>query len=364
MPRALPSSPTTTLRLRKRVHALAWLTLLVALVHWAVLQGLPLVMASFDGDAGLDGTTITQPLVTRTIEAPKPPTPPPPAPVQRPAPPLPPRIVESLDSVSNAALAPVDIVQAATNTVAPEPAQPAPQPAAETIADTPAQPPADLPDAGVVRNYALPGSVRLKYDIKGEVKGFPYFANGELLWLHDGKAYEARLEISHFLLGSRVQTSKGQLGVQGLEPVRFGDKVRSEVAAHFERSKGKVSFSANTPDAPLLPGAQDQLSVFVQLSAMLGGEPNRFVPGTDIPFQAVGPRSSEMWVFKVGDLEKLSLPGGEVQAVHLSRAPAGEYDPRVEVWLAPTMAYLPVRIRLTQGNGDFVEQQWRDTQKP
>lgn len=204
----------------------------------------------------------------------------------------------------------------------------------------------------------------MKYDIKGEVKGFPYFANGELLWLHDTKTYDARLEISHFLLGSRVQTSKGKLGGQGLEPVRFGDKVRSEVAAHFERSKGKVSFSANTPDAPLLPGAQDQLSVFVQLSAMLGGEPNRFASGTDIPFQAVGPRSSEMWVFRVGDLERLTLPGGEISAVHLSRAPVGEYDPRVEVWLAPTMAYLPVRLRLTQSNGDFVEQQWRDTQKP
>jgi hypothetical protein len=248
--------------------------------------------------------------------------------------------------------------------VATEPAEPATSPVAQTATEAPAPPATSLPEAAISRNYALPGSVRLKYDIRGEVKGFPYFVYGELLWLHDGKTYDARLEISHFLLGSRVQTSKGQAGPQGLEPLRFGDKVRSEVAAHFERNKGKVSFSANTPDAPLLPGAQDQLSVFVQLASMLGGEPNRFPAGTEIPFQAVGPRSSEWWVFKVGEMEKLTLPGGEVDAVKLSRAPVGEYDQRVEVWLAPVMSYLPVRIRLTQGNGDFVEQQWRGTQKP
>jgi len=341
---------------------------MVVLLHWAVLQGLPMVMASFDGEADVDQPSNIQPFVTRAIEAPQPPPLPQPAPPPATTPPRP-QPANQPGLTSNPAPALTDIAQKATNTVAPEPTvPPAPDPTppaeAPPVPPPPTQPAAGLPDAAMLVNYAIPGSVRLKYDIKGEVKGFPYFANGELLWLHDTKTYDARLEISHFLLGSRVQTSKGQLGGQGLEPMRFGDKVRSEVAAHFERSKGKVSFSANTPDAPLLPGAQDQLSVFLQLSAMLGGEPNRFAAGTDIPFQAVGPRSSEMWVFKVGELEKLTLPGGQVSAVHLSRAPVGEYDLRVEVWLAPTMAYLPVRLRLTQSNGDFVEQQWRDTQKP
>ncbi|MEI6197677.1 MAG: hypothetical protein WCS42_25465, partial [Verrucomicrobiota bacterium] len=71
--------------------------------------------------------------------------------------------------------------------------------------------------------------------------------------------------------------------VLGLEPTRFGDKVRSEVAAHFDREKNKVTFSANTPDVPLLPGAQDQLSILLQLAAMLGAEPHRFPQGTTLP---------------------------------------------------------------------------------
>jgi hypothetical protein len=136
------------------------------------------------------------------------------------------------------------------------------------------------------------------------------------------------------------------------------------VAAHFERNKGKVSFSANTPDVPLLLGAQDHLSIFIQLAAMLGGDPDRFTEGVTVPFQAVGPRSSEWWVFKVGAAEALTLPGGSVKAVKLTRDPSGEYDSRVEVWLAPEMNFLPVRIRLSQPNGDFVEQLWSSTREP
>ncbi|MFM2051352.1 MAG: hypothetical protein RL682_1843 [Pseudomonadota bacterium] len=210
----------------------------------------------------------------------------------------------------------------------------------------------------------LPAPVRIKYNVKGEVKGFPYFANAELLWLQDGKTYDARLEISHFLLGSRVQTSKGLISAQGLEPIRFGDKVRSEVAAHFERDKGKVIFSANTPEAELLPGAQDQLSVLLQISTLIGSDPTRYSRGTQLPFQTIGPRSAENWVFTAGELEKITLHSGETTGLKFTRPPTSEFEPRLEVWFGPDAGYLPVRVRLTQSNGDFVDQLWRGTQKP
>lgn len=212
--------------------------------------------------------------------------------------------------------------------------------------------------------YTVPAPVRIQYDIKGEIKGFPYSANAELLWLQDGKTYDARLEISHFLLGSRIQTSKGLISAQGLAPIRFGDKVRSEVAAHFERDKGKVIFSANTPEVDLLPGAQDQLSVLLQISTMLGSEPARYTNGTQIRFQAIGPRSAENWVFTAGALEKITLLHGETTGLKFTRPPMTEFEPRLEVWFGPEAAYLPVRVRLTQSNGDFVDQTWRGTQKP
>lgn len=343
---------------KRKIAALAGLTLAVLLGHWALLFGAPLNTLRSEPTSAVD-----RPFTMRTISTA--------APADTPAVPRAqarPRVARN--PVPAAARAPespgtlepnrpeaaVDITQAATESIAnPNTEEPVQLAAADAPPST---------EEVVVTRYVIPGSTRLKYDVKGEVKGFPYFANGELLWLQDGKTYDARLEISHFLLGSRVQTSKGQLTQRGLEPIRFGDKVRSEVAAHFEYGKGKVTFSANTPDAPLQMGAQDQLSVFIQLASMLGGEKERVLAGDSIPFQAVGPRSSEGWIFKVGDAETLALPGGAVKAVKLTRNPTGEHDPKVEVWLAPDMDFMPVRIRLSQPNGDFVEQQWRSTQKP
>lgn len=211
---------------------------------------------------------------------------------------------------------------------------------------------------------ALPEPVRLQYDIEGLAQGFPYHAKAELLWRHNGKNYDARMEISHFLLGTAVQTSMGQLNPLGLEPSRFGYLFRNETVVHFERNKNKVTFGADIPDAPLRAGAQDHLSVLIQIAAMVAGEPGKFPAGRTLPFQAIGPRTSEAWTFTVGAPEKLDLPGGAVTAIRLWRDPTGENDAKLEVWLAPSMAYLPARIRLTKGTDEVVDQKWRATQRP
>ena len=41
-----------------------------------------------------------------------------------------------------------------------------------------------------------------------------------------------------------------------------------------------------------------------------------------------------------------------------------EFDQKVEIWLAPQLAYLPARTRITDANGDFVDQQWKSTETP
>ena len=38
------------------------------------------------------------------------------------------------------------------------------------------------------------------------------------------------------------------------------------------------------------------------------------------------------------------------------RAPRRARDQQVEAWLAPSLGYLPVRVRITLPNGDFVDQ--------
>ncbi len=374
-----PSSASGVHAPHRPAWRLALLTAAVLAAHWAVLRSTPLALAVHDKGAHAAPWAFA----SRTIVAP---STPPPAPVavgtnpahtarkraiRQPPPNLfPPQNIEEIRPPARA-----DIDTNAPETIAihPTPGAPTDSAPTELAAATPtegasngaveasASPSPPLP-VKAVRAYVIPPPARLRYAVTGEVKGFPYYVNAELAWTQDGKTYDARMEISHFLLGSRVQTSTGQISGQGLEPTRFGDKVKSEVAAHFEREKGKVSFSANTPDTPLLAGAQDQLSIFMQMAAMLAGDPRGFPEGSTLSFQAVGPRSADTWVFTVGGTGTQSLAGGELEAVHLWRNPSGEYDPKTEVWLAPALGYLPVRIRLTQRNGDFVDQQWKSTQ--
>ena len=240
-------------------------------------------------------------------------------------------------------------------------------PAAVASATSPAMTPgvALTKDAMLpTRSYVVPGSTRLKYNASGRQSRMDYTASGELLWQHDGSAYNARLEVSAFILGSRTFSSSGQLTADGLAPGRFADKARSEQAAHFDRARGRVSFSANTPEVALLPGAQDRISVFIQLAAMLAGEPGSYPPGTAITVQTVSRRAADVWVFTVEGNEKLSLPGGELTTVKLVCNPRKDFDQKIEVWLAPALGYLPARIRIAEANGDFVDQQWRSTASP
>lgn len=207
----------------------------------------------------------------------------------------------------------------------------------------------------VASSYTVPGSLTLQYRVQSNK--FPYSLNAEFSWQHNGASYDARLAFGAFGF-TRVQTSRGQITPEGLAPVRFSDKYRSEVAAHFVRDKGKVIFSANTPDVALLAGAQDRLSIVVQLAAMLAGDPQRFPLATTIALQTVGARDADTWLFTVEPDEVLELPGGAQPTRKLVRNARREFDQKVELWLAPTLGYLPARIRITESNGDYIDQKW------
>ncbi len=255
-----------------------------------------------------------------------------------------------------------DVSQATAMPVpVPEPVPAPPIPAAEP--STPSAPPSPAAAQNTLQ-YQWPASAKLVFDFVGESKGIRYSADGDMLWKHDSQQYQLRQEIRHLLLGSRSQTSIGQLTEQGLQPTRFGDKFKQEVAAHFERSKGVVSFSANTPSQPLQDGAQDRLSLFLQLAALMEGNPVMREVGQQIPLQVVSARSAEVWVFAVNKRETLQLPIGSLPTLKLSRLPVQQYDQTIDIWLSPSLGYLPVRVRVVQSNGDLLEQFLRKVQTP
>lgn len=357
---ALPARPLITL------------TSLVVLAHVLLLQAAPLAW----GPVPDPQATAPRPFITRTLEIK-----PEPALASAPAaPPVRPQPVRRRTPVSpsNRATAPEFTAPPAIESIAPAttdstaPADPPGQPAetAATLTEpvaptpTPTQTPPPPPLPGASTALTIPGSVRLKYAMTGRAKNLDYSAFAQLDWLQDGQTYDAKMVVSALFLGSRSMTSSGRITADGLAPTRFLDKSRSERAAHFQADKGTISFSANTPDAPWLRGAQDRLSVFLQLGSLLAGAPASYPVGASVSLYTAGPREVDTWTFTVESEETLKLPVGEAATLKLTRKPQRDHDQTVEIWFAPSMDYLPVRSRITQQNGDFIDQQLRAVEKP
>jgi hypothetical protein len=179
---------------------------------------------------------------------------------------------------------------------------------------------------------------------------------GELLWRPTGTGYEARLEGR--VAGMKIITlaSQGGIDAAGLAPVRYTDqrRGRGEQAANFQRKAGKISFSGNTAEFPLLQGSQDRLSWMLQLAAIAQAEPKRVASGARIVLHVVGARGdADVWAFQVEGPEEVSTPDGAVKTVKLLREPRKPHDTRVEVWLAPSLHYLPVRAKQTTENSSW-----------
>lgn len=216
-------------------------------------------------------------------------------------------------------------------------------------------------EAPYLFNYPAP--VLLKYEAEGQVR-FRFSGQAELLWQHDGQSYVSRLAVRKFGVNLQIWNSKGKLTSEGLAPDRFGSSTRKDVTATFMRDKGVVVFSAETPQVPLEPGAQDQLSAYMQLAGLLSGDPTRWTTGKTISMQAIGDRYSENWIFVTGASERVKLLSGDTIAVKFTRLANAESDQKVEIWYAPSKAYIPIRIRISQPNGDFIDMLWAESIKP
>ena len=216
----------------------------------------------------------------------------------------------------------------------------------------------------LLAKFAWPAPVVLNYELSGTSKGVRYNANASISWKYQDNSYQLRHEIEAFLFGSRSQTSVGQMGAAGLLPTRFGDQFRQEQAAHFDRAKGMLIYSANTPSQTIEEGAQDRVSLFVQMAAAMAGTPTLRAEGQQFGFQVVSAKQADNWLFVVLGTEQLNLPMGTLPTLKLHRVPRNEYDQKIDIWLSPAHGYLPARLRITQANGDVVEESLKSLGKP
>lgn len=357
----------------------AWWLLLVAVVlahAWLTLWLQQNLVDWGNGDASMP-----QRLEVAFVEVLAPATPSPPAPAAARARPK----TSKARAVAPAASAPPPTQAQAQ--AAPEPAS-EPASAAETLAVAPAAAPETIaaasaaleaPEAeasaasepvaaasapAAIAGFEWPPSTRLSYLLSGNYRGEVH-GNARVQWVRQGTHYQVHLDVtigpSFAPLMSRRMTSDGELSEQGLVPRRYDEATRLP----FQRTR-RVSLLftpeqvtlANGSQHEALPGLQDAASQFVQLTWLFTTQPGLLRAGNTVTMPLALPRRVGRWVYDVIGEERLVTPVGAVDTFHLKprlgeRRPGHELS--AEVWFAPKLQYLPVRIRIQQDPETFID---------
>ena len=220
------------------------------------------------------------------------------------------------------------------------------------------QPQAAQDNALVAKAGDFPENIQINYKLTGQERGLNYYASGYLKWQvkpanSSPRNYEAELNVRAFLIGSRVWRSQGVLTGDGLAPKRYSDTWRSERAAHFDPDLRQISFSGNTPSAPLQAGAQDQVSLFIQMAAAVAAQ--NFKTDTELNIQTATSRDAVNWRLTYKSDEPIEVKGERLETQKWVCLPRGKYDSQIELWLSKSHGGMPVRIKITQVSGNFID---------
>lgn len=200
------------------------------------------------------------------------------------------------------------------------------------------------------------------YRLQAQISGMRFGINARMEWSVVQDRYQAKLRYSLPLLGHRTQTSHGVWSDQGLLPDVFVESTsRRETELAFDW-KGKTVKRNQAPfHQPLQKGAQDPLSIFFETGLKLAQLPAHQNPPASMTVNVVGTRRVEDWTFNFVGFETLNLPAGPYPTMHWQRpASADDKGVTADIWFAPSLGFMPVRIRLSQANGDVLDQQLLD----
>lgn len=207
--------------------------------------------------------------------------------------------------------------------------------------------------------FSVPPSGDLRYDtFYNGVQN----QSGTIHWASDGNTYEMAVSIPLPFVGTFTYGSRGRIDAFGLAPERYTEHRgrRGENVTTFERDAKRIAFTRTGTTLALPEGAQDRFSMVMQLASLVRGDPDVYRPGVTRNFYVADSDSGELWPIEtIGD-ETVRTAGGYVGARHFMRLPRRAGDARrIDVWLAPSLGWLPVRIAQTEPNGTVVELVWR-----
>ncbi|RVT88613.1 DUF3108 domain-containing protein [Inhella crocodyli] len=338
-------------RVLRRTVASAW-CLVVLLAHWAAWR-------AFDGWHAL--TPSPPPRLSVQLTQAMRPAPERARPVPRPKPPSPRATPEPAPAASQPQAptpAPQDAAEPAS---APPALEPAPPPA-QAVASAPSEP--TRPEVQAPREGddapgpEWPLSTRLRYAVVGHYQGLVH-GDAEVEWLRQGARYQVRLQVGIgpklTPFGQRRLVSEGRLTPSGIAPQRYDEATqllwRTARQSSIRWEGGEVRLpSGQRVFAPA--GVQDSASQFVHLTWLLltGREPAR--EGHVIPVPLALPQGVNTWRYENLGEVVLDTALGRIRAWHLRpQAPLPAGALAAQVWLAPSYQYLPVQIRIEQGDG-------------
>jgi hypothetical protein len=217
-------------------------------------------------------------------------------------------------------------------------------PPAATVTDKPA----------LFSQFSLPPSANLGYDavaIKGNSK---VEGKGLVKWMQDGRQYSISGEASVLFLSVLSYRSEGHLTDVGILPEIYVEKRlgKSSTNTHFHRERQTISFSASTNSYPVKGGEQDRGSVFWQLAGLARGNPDKLQTGLSFELIIAGSRTADPWQVTVLGREPVAMAQGSTDAWHLRIVRQdGGADYQLEVWLAPTQDWYPVKILYVDRKG-------------
>lgn len=309
----------------------------------------------------------TEPAAAPRAQAPPPPAPA--APRVRALPAKPPASVPATPEPGRTAEPPPEQQAAAPES---EPAASAPATAAEPPVATPSSPPplaaasapspvaaASAPAAAASATQASldswPADTRLRYRLGGRFRSGDLYGDARVLWQREGDRYQVRVEVNIPPFASMVMASQGQVQPGGLAPQVYEESRRS--GSRGVRMGEREVVLANGQVTARPPGVQDTASQFVELSHRFATGQSALEVGRSVSIWMARPGQVDLWTYDIAGKEVLRTPLGNVEAFHLKPRPIG--NPRgnitAEMWFAPGLQYLPVRIRVSMGEEAHVD---------
>lgn len=293
---------------------------------------------------------------------PKPPPPPPPAPepeVQAQEPPqeAPPELAQTESPQPPVAGNEPPQPEAAAEAAAPAASEPVTATAAAlpaSAAALPASAAASAPQPASLDSW--PTDTRLTYQLGGEWRSGPLFGHADVQWQREGEKYQVRLDVKIRVFGTQVLTSQGEVTPGGLLPRAYEElRPGKRRAAQFG---DQVLVLENGKTAPRPPGVQDTASQFVELSHRFATGRDKLEVGRSVDVWLARPGGLDLWTYDIVERETLRTPRmGAVEAFHLK--PRNIPNPRgnitAEMWFAPSLQYLPVRIKVIMGSEAYLD---------